>query len=440
MKRSRGMMRIAALCLLVLVTTLTQPGFAQSTSAPAVGGASSANSEVCTTFKERAQKMAEESQGNCPEGQTCNQGILSEIYLYIKDIVDEASYKLFHAFVENEAYQSAVNGAIVLMIAIFGVAFTIGVVQASFGQVLIRLVKLGIIFTLISSGGWEFFSQTMVKFFTDGTDELVRGVMAIGMGAPVPEDATPFYQLDKLAEFVINPETIAQVLGSFFQGGPFGALMAGMTIIVTFGFVMLMLKALERYAISLVVRTLLLGMAPIFFVFLLFDRTKTLFTGWLNAIISFSLQPILLFTFLSFFLVLIETASRDMFSAELCWTTGSAMTGADNKPQFWRFRDPNTGEFIDSQMTWGGSIECLTKGTGKCPEFPINILDMLSFLILVYLAMQFVKTIDNIANELSNAFVSLDTQGKLSHFFQESASGAGNLFSGNFGGGGKKVK
>ncbi len=404
------------------------------TASPALAQAS-AGSDVCTTFTERAADMAAERAQNCPAGQNCNQGILSEIYIYVKDIVEGASQKLFFAFVDSEAYQSAVNGAIVLMIAIFGIAFTIGVVQASFGQILIRLVKLGIIFTLISPGGWEFFNDTMVRFFTDGTDDLVKGVMQIGMGSdqPLPADATPFYQLDNLAEFIVNPETIALVLGAFAKGGPFGALMAGMSIVTTYGFIVLMLRALQNYAIALVVRTLLLGMAPIFFTFLLFDRTKTLFTGWLNAIISFALRPILLFTFLAFFLVLIQTAARDMFSAELCWTSGSAVQGADNKPQFWHFKDPQTGEIIDSQMTWGGSVDCLLKGSGQCPEFPINILDMLSFLILVFLATRFVETIDSIANELSNAFVSLDTQGKLAQFFQEQTSGAGNFLSGGFG-------
>lgn len=433
--------RLSALFLLVVLALgNAAPAVAQGL-VPSQPAQASAD-EACTNFESRRNEIfggdeggqgsgitrcrTENGQQVCTEGQ----GLLSEIYLYIKEIVEGATEKLFYAFTDSEAYQHAVGGTIVLMIAIFGVAFTIGVMQASFGQVLVRLVKIGIIFTLISPGGWEFFSETMARFFTEGTDDLIKGVIAIGTGVTPPPDATPFYQFDKLAEFIIQPDTLVAILGSLFNGGPFGAVMGGMMIISTWGFVMLLLKSLQHYAIAFVARTLLLGLAPIFFVFLLFEKTKNLFMSWLNAIITLSLKPILLFTFLSFFLVLIETAARDMFSAELCWSEFASTEGTENKRAFWRFVDPETGATINSAMTWEGAIDCMLSGKGECPEFPINILDMLSFLILVYLATRFADSIERIANELGNAFVALDTHGRLDQFLREQGRGGGGLLGG----------
>lgn len=354
-------------------------------------------------------------------------GLLSEIYNFIKEVVGEATEKLFSAFTDSAAYQNAVYAAMVLMLVFFGIAFTIGIVQVSFQQVLVRLLKLGIISAVISPGGWTFFSDYAVKFFMDGTDDLVKGVIKIGSGitTPLPADATPFFQLDKLAEFLIQPDMIITIMGTTFASGPYGLMMGGLLVIASWGFLSLLIKALRTYAVTFVARSLLLGVAPIFIVFLLFDRTKQMFNSWLNALLSMSLQPILLFTFLSFFMVLIESSAKDMLSAELCWTEFSGQQGTANKPAFWRFKDPETGEVNTSQNTWEGSLQCLvegkTKSGGECPVFPINIIDILSFLILVYIAQRFSDVIERIANELSNTFISLDAGGKIDQFMNQAS-------------------
>lgn len=403
------------------------------------------NSDVCTNFAQGLMNLnGNNAQGNqqggnqqndqCQNGQDANgqacsdQGLLSDIYVYIKSLVSDATEKLFNAFVENDSYQAALAGAVTLTIVIFGAAFTMGVMQVSFGQVLVRLLKIAIIFLLISASGWEFFNGTMVHFFNDGTDELVKGVMEIGTGIHAPPGATPFYQLDKLAAFIIQPDTLIAIMGAFFAGGPFSLMMGGMMALATAGFISLVVKALRLYAVAYVARALLLGLAPVFFVFLLFERTKNLFMSWLNALLTMSLQPILLFTFLSFFMVLIQTAATDMFHAELCWTEfKSSVDGSQSKPAFWRFVDPDTHSPIMSDMDWKGAISCRLNNGTNCKEFPINIMDVMSFLILIYLAVRFADSIERIANELSNAYLLLDTGGRLDQFFQQQQSQGGVL-------------
>lgn len=390
----------------------TSSAWAQSD--PAATPSDDSNSgDVCTDIRGNYERSEESDKP----------GLLSEIYNFIKDVVGEATEKLFSAFTDNDAYQSAVGAAMVLMLVFFGIAFTIGIVQASFQQVLVRMIKLGLIAAVVSPGGWEFFSNYAVKFFMDGTDDLVKGVMAIGTGVTAGPDDTPFYQLDKLAEFLIQPDTIIAIMGATFAGGPYGMMMGGLLVIASWGFLQLLIKALKTYAVTFVARSLLLGVAPIFIVFLLFDRTKQMFTSWLNALISMSLTPILLFTFLSFFMVLIQSAAKDMMSAELCWTEFAASEGTTNKPAFWRFKDPKTGELQTSKLTWEGSISCLIEGKSKdgkeCPEFPMNIIDILSFLILVYIAQRFSDVIDRMANELSNTFISLDAGSKIDEFMNK---------------------
>ncbi len=421
-------LQIMACCLLMVAALVAIPQGAFAATCNSANSTSTNSGDTCTTFCERATEVFDNPNS------TQQDGIMSDIYKFIVQTVNDATQKLFVSFTNSTEYQNALMGAMSLMVVLYGVGFTMGIVQPNFQQVLVRLIKMGILFTLISPTGWEFFNDNVVRFFQDGTDDLIRGVQAIGTGIPVPQGATPFYALDRLAEFIIQPDTIIGIMGSVLEG-PFGLTMGALMLIAMIGFIQLVLKCLQVYAVTFVARALILGLAPIFFVFLLFDKTKMMFMGWLNAIVNLSLQPILLFTFLSFFLVLIESASRDMLGTELCWQEYKNVEGSPNKLAMWRHIDGNT-KVASTEMTWKGSMECLLSPNSSganakpCPEFPINIVDILSFLILIYLAQRFTSVVERISSEISNAFVALDTQGKLSQMLEGNKSGGGGLLGG----------
>lgn len=353
---------------------------------------------VCTNFEDLASKINDKSPG-----------IMTDITNFLKKIIGDATQKLYQAFTDSDIYQSAVAAAVTLSVTIYGVSFLIGVTQASFGQVFSRLVKFGLIFSLISPAGWDFFSNYAVKFFNDGTDQLIGGVMEIGTGMPYTPGSSPFLQLDGLARFILSPDMVIAIIGSTTASGPYGLGMGFLLAFAVGGVLKMLIDALKTYGLSFLVRSLLLGVAPVFIVFLLFDKTRGIFTGWLNAMINLSLQPILYFTFISFFITMLTTASTDMLGDnELCWTEYTNVQGSQNKRSGWRFKvkDANAPD-VDS-WDWNGSISCRLEGKSDCPAFPINVVDILSFLILIYVAQRFSGVVERIAAEISNSAVSLD--------------------------------
>ena len=102
------------------------------------------------------------------------------------------------------------------------------------------------------------------------------------------------------------------------------------------------------------------------------------------------------------------------------------LTGSSNKLAFWRFKDGTTKEVVTGDYTYEGALECLIANTDKkkCKEFPIDIVGLLSFLILVYIAQRFGSVVERICSELSNAMVSLDAGGKMEHFLSSKGPGA----------------
>ena len=223
-------------------------------------------------------------------------GVLTNITNYLKTSVAPATQKLFQAFTSSAAYKKSVYAAVTLMLLIYAASFMIGVTQASFGEVFKRLFKIGLIFSLISPTGWAFFNDVVVKFFNNGTDELIGIVMSISTGSA--STTSPFLQLDGIGNFFLSPDMIVAVMASMMASGPYGLGMGMIMGMAVFGMITLLFNALRNYAMSFVLRMLLLGVAPIFIIFLLFEKTKGLFTAWLNALINLSLQPILYFAFL----------------------------------------------------------------------------------------------------------------------------------------------
>lgn len=383
---------------------------------------------VCTTMTDRMNEL----QSTNPPQPGEPQGILTEIFGFIKSVTLTATESIFSAFITNPDYQFAVSAVLTLYIAIFGAMFTMGIVQATFGQVLIRLIKFGIITALLIEG-WGFFNDIVVRFFNDGTDQLICAVMDIAAGVPAGagncNGVSPFYRIDRVASFLIHPDTIVAVMGSATSGVySFG--MTGLMLLAFLGFVKLLVDALQTYAVAFVVRSMLLGLAPIFFIFLLFERTKGLFTGWINLLVSFSLNPILLFTFLSFMIVMIQSATVNMMNVELCWASAQvegAPQGTTKQKQFWRFMDmtKNPPEPYLLDWTFEGNEDCRIAGTNQqCPQFPIKIIDVLTFFLLVWLAMRFAEVIDRISNELSSAVASLSADTKLMHYLSKDGAEA----------------
>lgn len=391
-----------------------------------------AESAKCTNFADRAQQL----NSNEPP----KDGLLTEIYTEIKATVGQSTQQLFNAFTSNKNYQDALFWAASLMVTFYAVAFTMGVVQASFQQALMRLIKFSVVLTLASPGGWDFFSQYVVNFFQNGTDELIQDVQFIATGISPGDSTSPFYALDRTANFLFNPDTIIAILGAI-GAGPYGLMMGGLMAICIFGFVKLILNALRVYAVAFVARAIMLGLAPLFFIFLMFERTKGLFTAWVNALVNFSLQPILLFTFLSFFIVLIESASRDVMGTEFCWTEFNSFQGGITQLAYWRPVDKSTGSPFRDQMTFAGSMSCILSDPSnlnrKCPEFPVNIIDLLTFLVLVFVAQRFADVVEKISADLSNSVALLDAGGRLEQILQQQNQSAGSFLRGNVPAGGR---
>lgn len=348
-------------------------------------------------------------------------GILTQVIDYIKQVIDRATEELYTGIVTNQKFVNAVNAAFILFITIYGVMFTFGIVPLTLAQAVIRLFKMAIILAMINEG-FAFFKEYAVTFFNDGTDDLIEAVLSIATGdssgaSAAPGDhPQPFKKIEGLVGNIISPEMMVTIVASFMEG-PQGPAMSTLLGVGMMGFIHTIIKALKVYCLALVAKALLFGLAPIFVSFIMFERTKTMFTGWLNQLVNFSLQPLFMFAFLSFYIILLESAAQNILGANICWTEFQQLTGSPHLGATWRFHS--------GDATWQGSLECLAEGSGNCPAFPVGIIDILAFFILAHLAYRFADVVVQIASEIASSTL----------FLNQVRSGLGQYFKGDSGAG-----
>jgi type IV secretory pathway VirB6-like protein len=340
------------------------------------------------------------------------QGIFSDIVQQVINILNNLAMNMFLGITSDPTggYQTVIYGMITIYIAIYGVLFTFGMVQITLYEFAGRLIKIGIVSMLVNGPvAWAYFSVTVIPFFQDSIATIVNWVTAIAIGPFAPVGNGTFGVLDNALTLAVSPAMVV-LLATVFFTGPYGPLAFLMLAMSTGTFLKMIVNALWVYIMALVMQTLLFGIAPIFIAFLLFSRTRHLFDGWLNQLVNTLLQPVFLFVFLAFFVNLIMTCINALLYTpqyNICWAQLPAtFNGTPLGGYFWRFVLQGNAAGVPSngvQWLFGGP-QPAPPGN---PVFPIPILLILVYWILVDLCSRFVDVCVDLAKNLAGASTDL---------------------------------
>jgi type IV secretion system protein VirB6 len=181
----------------------------------------------------------------------------------------------------------------ILYVIVFGIAHLTG--HAPFD--LWRTVKHVAVMVVVSAfvTQWSFFTVYFANLFTDGPGKL----MAIISGGSADPNAMLGDVLDR---GVMAANTINQTASVF----TLGFLIVGYSV-----FYMTLIAvayALYLLVLSKIALAILLGLAPLFFLFLLFERTRDFFVHYLRQVFNFALIPIFTAAVLSIMLKIPQQA------------------------------------------------------------------------------------------------------------------------------------
>jgi len=423
----RSIIAAIVICICMAVMTIPMAAHAQAANPPTVGP-----TQACT----------DDPSFSSP--QSSGPGLLASIASDIQNILGNLAQTMYQGITGDSGFKTALQAAVTLYIVIYGILFTLGIVQANLYDFLLRMIKIAIVsLLLLGDGGWSFFNQTVVPFFNQGTNDIINQLTSVATGIPMAGGQAAFAVLDTALAKAISPRMYFTTL-AVFGTGPYGFIIGSLIVLALGSFLKSLVSGMWVYLMAMCLQALLFGMAPIFISCMLFGRTAHLFQGWLGQVVYTALAPILLFVFFSFFTVLISASIDNVTKVPVGYTQLSdPKRGSPISQNFWRFcvQDPNnSGSWMpaDIPFTYTGSVmpgnnngnNGNGNGNGNNGQsnkvFPIDILMVLVFLTLGELAGRG----NDVAMEMSRGLSGVTTdlagmQGSIGDWFKGGKIGGG---------------
>jgi type IV secretion system protein VirB6 len=216
---------------------------------------------------------------------------------------------IYEGVINTPGYRVAVSALLTIYIMFTGASFLIGNTNLTHTELIVRILKISVVSTLLSStNSWQFFHDYLFTYFVEGLAQILQIIKETGNSGPGSSS---------IIGLMIAPQTMAKLFSLLFSD-KLGFIYILLFLIALYFIFMLVFKATIIYLTALITIGMIIIMAPIFICFMLFDITKSLFENWLKQLITYALQPIILFTGLAFISMIIRTEIYGSLGFAVC--------------------------------------------------------------------------------------------------------------------------
>ncbi len=247
----------------------------------------------------------------------------------IKDTVDVTSERIFKNLTCSDGgsswqcskYLKIITAMLYLYIIIWGMMYLFGLIRTDKLDFIIRIVKIGTLTVLIQPGSFEFFNTYLFQGFST----MANTIIANATGAPIDN---PFRFLNQNMNVLLLDETTYYKLMGMMVQGLLGLVVFFLILYGTISFIVAFFQSFLVYMISLIGLGIGMAVAPIYLAFLLFDKTKYLFTAWFRLMVRFAIQPVLLLIGLIIINGMLATLLDSIFNYYVCYKCAIPITFA----------------------------------------------------------------------------------------------------------------
>ena len=185
--------------------------------------------------------------------------------------------------------------AVTLSVVFIGVKYVLGLAEFKKETIILMLVRYMALIFFLSPSGWEYYKSYIANPALNGMMFISKFLIGQFLNLPVSQIHDPLVILDYSAlDYLFNLDTWIKIIALFFSG------FWGWIYVIVIAWAMVYLlvifiKAIVIYATILMLIGVLLVIGPVTFVFLIFDKTKNIFTSWLKELFSLMIQQYCLF-------------------------------------------------------------------------------------------------------------------------------------------------
>lgn len=323
-------------------------------------------------------------------------GPITYVIERISQQLERGKRAVFEAVALNPTFKDILIAFFTLGIMFFGLGILTNRIQNPGMDAIILIVKMSFIGAVVLD--YELFQDIVEGFFEGLIDGIIGAIASLYNGSAPDETSEIFDPANGMFAKFMSVEFMVILMAMMFTNtaGFFYGLVLSVTVVF---FTIAVFRAMFIYMVALIARTLLYALAPFFIAMLLFKQTKSLFEAWLNQLVNFSLQPILLYSFLGIFFVLVSAFINVLDApidgaTHICYMEREITSGQDRVSFYtWQFADE------EGRLAQGGLL----------PEVPLNLVTLFTLLLVSYLMVMFGRWAVEAAGDLSTAIFSLSS-------------------------------
>ena len=292
--------------------------------------------------------------------------------------------------------QTILSLALTFFVIFTAISYLLGLVKYSNWDLMVRILKVGIIISLVSDGSWDFFKEYVIGFFRGGSLDMIGDIVLLvnsetGVISQTENHGVKglFKNLDDIFAMFTSSQVNGKILGLLFFPPFIGFLMICMFYVAFYIFVHIIAKILILYVSIFIMMSFAFIVAPIFIIFALFERTKQYFTKWLDLVIGYAIQFIFLVTVVSIFSWIILAVFIDLLNYTVCWKPVLYCCGS------------GTTSFTLLEFFRPASYDYRRFSMDVKQHYAPNLWDVALFLFIIYLFKEFLNFAMDLASQIA---------------------------------------
>lgn len=187
-----------------------------------------------------------------------------------------------------------IKALLILYVMLYGAMFLLGMVKINQQDLVIRIAKIAIVSGLMNESTFRFFNEYIFDFITNFSDGIISNMSGYSMFSSTDKISNPFMFLDALMSKILFSKTFAGQVLSLLSMGLSGLIYFVILFISIIIVIITVLRAVAVYIMAFMATALLIGIAPLFLTFMLFDFTRYLFDNWVRFTFRYMIEPVIL--------------------------------------------------------------------------------------------------------------------------------------------------
>jgi type IV secretory pathway VirB6-like protein len=227
---------------------------------------------------------------------------------------------IWNNMVGEQPYKEYLRALLTLYIIFYGILFLLGTVEISQMDLIVRVIKIGVIVALTSDQSWKFFSDNLFNLFLYGSGDLIGLFSISGGGSDLDHgNNNVFSFVDNVFQVLFfDYRTWFRILALLLTS-PLGFIYVLLILWGTLNYFLAIIEAVITYIMSILTVSILLVLAPIFIPFILFSITRELFNRWIQFLFAFAIKPVILLIGLNILSTMLLIVILKLFSFPVCF-------------------------------------------------------------------------------------------------------------------------